>query len=203
MTPFQRCILGMLACLPAIATPPFAQDQTARVVVPDGPAGGAFVDGCYRADRPLYGPYRVRLCFGEWGSGTYALQGPQLVCEGRLNWRASGGTLDVSLWRQSCNLGRAWAAAQVTCRPRGLLSAILDDLIREMAGQNAARPRVVVPDRPTFGRLDCTYHPSVAGTPRRQFFANRVVMEPRGCTDRRVRRAKPSAPAGSGCRWAA
>jgi hypothetical protein len=179
MTRHSRRIFGMLACLIAFASPVLAQDQNARVVVPDGPSGGAFVDGCYRVDRPLYGPYRIRMCFGEWGNGTYAVQGPQLVCEGRLNWRASGGTLDVSLRRQSCNLGRAWAAAEVTCRPRGLLSAILDELIREMTGQGGGRPRVVVPGRPTVGRLNCTYYPSVAGAPTRQFFANRVLMEPR------------------------
>lgn len=30
-----------------------AQNQAARVVVPDAPQGGAFVDGCYRADYSL------------------------------------------------------------------------------------------------------------------------------------------------------
>lgn len=37
-----------------------AQAQDVRVVVPDAPSG-AFISGCYRADRPLYGPYRLVL----------------------------------------------------------------------------------------------------------------------------------------------
>jgi hypothetical protein len=179
MTGFLRLALLLVAMLLTLTFPGAAQDQSARVVVPDSPTGGAFVDGCYRVDRPLYGPYRIRMCFGDWGNGTYAVQGPQLVCEGRLNWRVSGGTVDISLRRQSCNMGRAWSAAEITCRPRGLVSAILDDLIREITGQDSARPRVVVPDRPTVGRLTCTYYPSVATAGSRQFFANRVLAEPR------------------------
>jgi hypothetical protein len=156
-----------------------AQNQAARVVVPDAPQGGAFVDGCYRADRPLYGPYRLRFCVGDWGFGTYAVQGPRLVCEGRLSWRVSGSAVTFDLRRQSCNMGRAWAAAEIACRPRSLLSAILDELIRDMVGAGAARPRVVVPDRPTVGRLACSYYPTVQGAAVREFFANRILMEPR------------------------
>jgi hypothetical protein len=175
--PFR--ILLCAAILSCVALGAAAQNQNARVVVPDGPQGGAFVDGCYRADRPLYGPYRIRLCVGDWGTGTYAVQGPRLVCEGRLGWRVSGNTVTFDLRRQSCNMGRAWAAARVTCRPRSLLSAILDELIREMVGAGSARPRVAVPDRPTVGRLVCTYFPTVEGAPVREFFANRILQEPR------------------------
>ncbi|NKX43294.1 hypothetical protein [Roseicyclus persicicus] len=179
MTRILQLLGPMLACFLMLAGPSFAQDQAARVVVPGAPPGGAYVDGCYRVDRPLYGPYRIRLCFGNRGQGTYAVQGPQLTCEGRLTWRVAGDTVNLSLRRTSCNLGRAWAAAEVTCRPRGLVSVLLDELIREITGQGSGRPRVVVPDRPTVGRLTCTYYPTVAGAPIRPFFANRILQEPR------------------------
>ncbi|MBF9058468.1 hypothetical protein HKCCSP123_04665 [Rhodobacterales bacterium HKCCSP123] len=179
MTRMLKALFAAMLFAASLAAPALAQDQGARVVVPGGPQGGAFVDGCYRVDRPLYGPYRLRLCFGNRGQGSYAVQGPQLVCEGRLGWRISGDTVSISLRRQSCNLGRAWAAAEITCRPRGLVSVLLDELIREMTGQQGGRPRVVVPDRPTVGRLTCTYLPTVAGAPSRPFFANRILQEPR------------------------
>ena len=171
--------LAILAILVFAATPPSqAQAPEPRVAVPDTP-GGALVSGCYRADRPLYGPYGLTFCLRGWGRGDYSVRGPRLVCDGRLSWRASGDTVTIELRRQSCNLGRAWAAAQVTCRPRSLLSAILDELIRDLMGRDGQSPRVVVPARPTVGRLTCTYNPTVAGNEPRQFFANRNLVEPK------------------------
>lgn len=166
---------SILAAIVLICFAAVAQAQEARVVVPDAP-GGADLAGCYRADRPLYGPHRVVMCFERGRAGTYKVRGPDLRCDGRLSWRLRNGTLDVSLRRQSCNRGLAWAAATVECRPRGLVSAILDELIRDLASQD--RTRVVVPDRPTVGRLNCTYLPTVAGAADRQFFAYRVLVRP-------------------------
>ena len=94
-----------------------------------------------------------------------------------LGWQMNDGTLEMGLRRQPCNMGRAWAGATVVCRPRGLLSSILDDLIRELVGED--RQRVVVPGRPTVGRLNCTYRSGVPGAGNRQFFANRRMVEPR------------------------
>ena len=146
------------------------------MVVPGAPSG-AVISGCYRADRPLYGPYRLVFCVNRGRLGTYEVRGTNLRCDGKLAWQMSDGNLEIGLRRQRCNMGRAWAGATVVCRPRGLVSVILDDLIRELAGQD--RQRVVVPGRPTVGRLNCTYRPGVPGYENRQIFANRLMVEPR------------------------
>lgn len=149
-----------------------AQTPEARVVVPAAP-GGAFVAGCYKADRNLYGPYRLTFCLERRGS--YAIRGGGLVCDGRLTWKASGGEVDITLRRQSCNRNLAWANATLVCRPRGLVSAILDELVRDLLEGTTKKPRVVVPDRPTVGRLTCVYYPTVPGAKTREFFARRVL----------------------------
>lgn len=169
---------ALLACLVLGVSAPVSKAQEARVVIPDAP-GGAFISGCYRADRQLYGPYRLVFCVERNRRGTYSVQGPKLRCEGRLTWRSNDRAINISLRRQSCNMGMAWAAARIECRPRSLLSVILDELIRDLGREPGDRARVVVPDRPTVGRLTCTYMPTVAGTRDRQFFANRSVIEPR------------------------
>ncbi|MBS0124491.1 hypothetical protein [Thetidibacter halocola] len=155
-----------------------ADAQDARVVVPDAPKG-ALISGCYRADRPLYGPYQLTFCVNRGRRGTYSVRGPQLACEGRLGWALANGMIVLELRRQSCNNNRAWAAAEIRCKPRGLLSVILDDLIRDLTRGGGDRGRVVVPDRPTIGRLTCTYYPTVPGIGNRQFLANRSLVEPR------------------------
>lgn len=155
-----------------------AKAQDARVVVPDAPKG-AVISGCYRADRPLYGPYKLTFCVERGRRGGYSVQGPNLTCNGRLGWAMEKDVIVVDLRRQSCNNNRAWAAAEIRCKPRGLLSVILDELIRDLTRGGGDRGRVVVPDRPTIGRLNCTYYPTVAGIGNRQFFANRSLVEPR------------------------
>ena len=169
---------ALLACLILGLTVPSLEAQEARVVVPDAP-GGAFVSGCYRADRQLYGPYKLVFCVERNRRGTYSVQGPRLRCEGRLSWRSNDRAININLRRQTCNMGMAWAAARIECRPRSLLSVILDELLRDLGRDAGDRTRVVVPDRPTVGRLNCTYMPTVPGTKDRQFFANRSVFEPR------------------------
>lgn len=149
-----------------------AQTPEARVVVPDAP-GGAFVAGCYKADRTLYGPHWLTFCLER--RGTYTVRGGGLVCDGRVNWNVSRGEVSITLRRQSCNRNLAWAEADIVCRPRGLVSALLDELLRELLGGKSNKPRVVVPDRPTIGKLSCTYYPTVAGAGTREFFARRVL----------------------------
>jgi hypothetical protein len=65
----------------------------------------------------------------------------------------------------------AWAAATITCRPRGLIDLILSEIFKNQ-GQN--NERVLVPDRPQVGSLRCTYRPSVPGTPNATFVARRM-----------------------------
>lgn len=152
--------------------------QYARVVVPDAPKG-ALISGCYRADRPLFGPYQLTFCIDPGRRGGYSVRGPQLSCDGRLGWTLADDTIVLGLRRQSCNNHRAWAAAKIQCKPRGLLSVILDELIRDLTRGGGDKGRVVVPDRPTIGRLTCTYYPTVPGVAPRNFRASRSLVEPR------------------------
>lgn len=129
--------------------------QEPRVVVPDHPAGVA-VNGCFRANRTLFGPYRLTFCLER--RGTYEVRGGGLNCNGQLNWRASGRDILIDLRRASCGGRRAWEAATIECRSGGLLGQI--------AGQLRGVPRLAT--------LHCTYFPSVRGVSRRTFSASRV-----------------------------
>ena len=144
------------------------QDNSARVVVPDVP-GGALVSGCYRADRNLYGPYRLTFCLQR--KGIYAVRGDGLRCDGRLTWKTKGRDVSIALRRQSCNRNLAWAEASIICRPRNALDLLLDELLGQLNQSGDAR--VVVPDNPTVGKLTCTYRPTVAGNRNAVFFAIR------------------------------
>ena len=144
------------------------QDNSARVVVPDVP-GGALVSGCYKADRNLYGPYRLTFCLQR--KGIYAVRGDGLRCDGRLTWKTKGRDVAIALRRQSCNRNLAWAEASIICRPRNALDLLLDELLGQLNRSGDAR--VVVPDNPTVGKLTCTYRPTVAGNRNAVFFAIR------------------------------
>ena len=149
----------------SVSAPLMAQDIDTLVLVPDGPSGGALVSGCYRADRDLYGPFRLTMCLRR--NGTYMVRGGGIRCDGQLTWRASGRDITINLLRQSCNGGQAWARARVECRGSGLLRGILDQIF----GRNQ---RVVVPDTPAVRRLTCTYFPTVRGERNERFNANRT-----------------------------
>ena len=144
------------------------QDNSARVVVPDVP-GGALVSGCYRADRNLYGPYRLTFCLQR--KGIYAVRGDGLRCDGRLTWKTKGRDVRIALRRQSCNRNLAWAEASIICRPRNALDLLLDELLGQL--NRSGDMQVVVPDHPSVGRLRCTYYPTVAGNRAIAFFAIR------------------------------
>ena len=145
-----------------------AQDASTMVLVPDAPGGGALVAGCYQADRALYGANRFSFCLERRGSYSVRAQGAR--CEGRLGWRVSGRDVTIDLRRQSCSGGMAWAAATITCRPRGLIDLILSEIFK---GQGQGSERVLVPDRPQVGSLRCTYRPTVPGAPNMTFVARR------------------------------
>ena len=144
------------------------QDNSARVVVPDVP-GGALVSGCYKADRNLYGPYRLTFCLQR--KGIYAVRGDGLRCDGRLTWKTKGRDVRIALRRQSCNRNLAWAEASIICRPRDALDLLLDELLGHL--NRSGDMQVVVPDHPSVGRLRCTYYPTVAGNRAIAFFAIR------------------------------
>lgn len=166
-----RMALAAIAAAFLAASGAVAQSEgpQARVIVPDVP-GGAEVGGCYRADRDLYGPYRLTMCLDN--KGTYSVRGDGIKCDGRMAWKTKGRDVHMTLKRQSCNRGVAWAEARVVCRPRSALDVILSELF----GQNRKDPqgRVIVPDAPKVKSFRCTYYPTVTGKSTRSFVANRI-----------------------------
>lgn len=163
-----RSVALVSGLLLALAGTAVAQDVDTRVLVPDAPGGSALISGCYTADRNLYGSNRLTFCLER--QGRYAVRGPNVRCDGRLNWRVSGRDAHIELRRQSCNGGVAWAAATITCRPQGLLDKILTQILRNQQKQNG---RVLVPEVPRVGSLRCTYHPTVPGNADQTFVAKR------------------------------
>lgn len=146
-------------CLALIASAS-AQDMDTRVIVPESPGGANFA-GCYRADRDLYGPHRLTMCFER--PGTYTIRGGAR-CDGSLSWRVSGRDINIDLRRTSCRGGVAWERASVTCRGTGgLIGAVVRD----------ALSRVLTSNLPRLRALDCTYRPTVRGERNETFRANR------------------------------
>jgi hypothetical protein len=147
------------ALLVSLSIPSSAQVDT-RVIVPESP-GGANFGGCYRADRDLFGPYRLTMCFER--GGTYTIRGGAR-CDGQLSWRVSGRDITVELRRASCRRGVAWERATATCRPTGgLMGAVVRD----------ALSRVITSNLPRVRTLDCIYRPTVRGHRNTEFRANR------------------------------
>jgi hypothetical protein len=153
----------ILLALSAVAVPVHAQDIDTFVIVPDSPSG-ALVAGCYRADRNLFGPYRLTMCLER--RGTYSIRGGGIRCDGRLTWSASGRDIFINIDRQSCNRGVAWEAATVECRGQSVVRDFLDQIFR-------SNSRVIVPDLPQINVLACTYFPSVRGERPAAFNARR------------------------------
>ena len=146
--------LFILVCLmsgPVMAQEPF-------VLVPDQPGGGGVaVNGCFRADRDLFGPYRLTFCLER--RGTYQIRGGGVRCDGRLDFDVRRRDIFIDLHRTSCGNGVAWEAAAIDCSPIGGVG---------VGG------RVIVPDVPVLSSLRCTYHPTVRGVSSRTFNAHRI-----------------------------
>jgi len=147
--------LLVLTCLALFLLAQQSLAQETRVIVPDHP-NGIPVNGCFRANQNLFGPYRLTFCLDR--RGTYQVRGGGVSCDGRLTWRVSGRDILVDLQRTSCGRGRAWEAASMECRQvGGVLGALAGRLL----------------DIPVLSSLRCTYHPTVAGVGPRTFTATR------------------------------
>jgi hypothetical protein len=162
MRPFIRLSLALLSALVfglAGATLAAAQDANTRVIVPEAP-GGALVAGCYRPTGNIYGSYRFEFCLER--RGTYKVTGRGANCNGRLDWSVSKAGIAVQLQRASCGNGQAWTGDSMTCRPNGILGAILGKVLRP-------------DDKVVLGGLRCDYRP-VRGSGERpiNFVARRV-----------------------------
>lgn len=125
------------------------------VIVPDHP-NGVPVNGCFRANQTLFGPYRLTFCLER--RGIYQVRGGGVSCDGRHTWSVSGRNINIDLQRSSCGQGRAWEAARIECRSAGLLGQIVGRLL----------------DAPRLSALRCTYFPSVRGVTSRSFTASRI-----------------------------
>lgn len=154
---FKR-LLSVAVVFAACSVPSVAQEGIApMVMVPDHP-GGVSVNGCFRANETLFGPYRLTFCFDR--RGTFQVRGGGAQCDGRMTWRTSGRDIFMDLSRTPCGRRQAWEAASVECRPFGNLLGNIG--------------RVVAGERPRLRTLRCTYHPSVRGVSRRTFTATRT-----------------------------
>jgi len=146
--------VALLSAVMMIGTPIPAQETF--VVVPDHP-GGVAVNGCFRANQNLFGPYRLTFCLER--RGTYQVRGGGLNCDGRLQWSTSGRDIFIDLERSSCGRGRAWEAAHMDCRHTG-------NIFTQIIGRAAGIP--------VLQTLRCNYFPSVPGVGRRTFTATRI-----------------------------
>ena len=83
MRRFMKSVLGGVLMLAALQSPmPMAQDSAPMVMVPDHPTGVP-VNGCFRANQNLFGPYRLTFCLDR--RGTYQIRGGGVRCDGRLD----------------------------------------------------------------------------------------------------------------------
>lgn len=146
--------VALLSAVMMIGTPIPAQEPF--VVVPEHP-GGVAVNGCFRANQNLFGPYRLTFCLER--RGTYNVRGGGLNCDGRLHWSTSGRDIFIDLERSSCGRGRAWEAAHMDCRHTG-------NIFTQIVGRAAGIP--------VLQTLRCNYFPSVPGVGRRTFTATRM-----------------------------
>ena len=160
---FASLILAFGA-VPAI--PAIAQDMNATIIVPDAPGGARFT-GCYNVAQRLYGPYRMTFCLEQRGS--YTVTGGGVTCNGRLNWSASGRTIEVDLSRTSCGNGVAWTADSMSCQGTGLFPG---SGAGSIIGNAVAK--VIAPNMPTINGLSCTYYPNARGEQRTQITARRM-----------------------------
>lgn len=117
-----RSVALVLSMFMASASLAVAQNENARVVVPDAPGGSANVAGCYRTIGVIYGKYKMDFCLKR--RGTYHVVGRNLDCAGRLDWDTKGPGIDIRLRRASCGNGKAWSADTAWCRPNLLLGII-------------------------------------------------------------------------------
>jgi hypothetical protein len=136
-----------------------AQNVSPQVAVPDRGNGG--IQGCYRIQGQIYGPYRVTFCLGSGQDRSYRVRGGGLDCRGGLRWsRLGNGRIQIDLQRSSCGNDTAWSADTLICRPVG-------------SGGSGASAQVAVPDDGGADSLRCRYIPAARGYKETTVIANR------------------------------
>jgi hypothetical protein len=148
-----------------------------NIAVPDRPQPNQGLNGCYRLDSRIYGPYRVSFCLQNRNS-SYEVQGGGLNCEAGLTWfpTRNGATIQLNRAR-SCGRGMSWTADTIECRVAGRpgFPGWGNPWGQQGPRNNQMQPNIAVPENPGAVRsLNCTYYPAVRGYPPRQVTAVRV-----------------------------
>lgn len=149
-------MICLAAALSSSAASVSAQNGNSRVPQPSPAA--AHIDGCWSADRHLYGPYQLTFCPSGGGGGHYTVSGDGLHCSATLTWFQIGGYYQFAMRRAHCGRQTDWTADTFSC------------LLTPERG--AGSGRVAVPS-PGYGQLKCNYRPAVWTHPATKFSAYR------------------------------
>ena len=140
-----------------------------KIAVPSPGAKG--IEGCWSADRDLYGPYQLSFCLDRFG-GSYRVTGGGLNCRAELTWWKSWKGYRFAMERAECGRGTDWTADSFTCEVK--YDPVYDNRTSEDEGGLEAKIAVPSPSPdPTLAKLDCRYKPSVFGYPAKRFAAYR------------------------------
>ncbi len=155
----------VIAC--ATAAPTLAYDFKPQVAVP---TASNDINGCWTADRSLYGAYQLSFCL-DHGAGSYYVTGGGLHCQADVSWRKAWlGGYKFVMDRSSCGNGTDWSGDTFKCSLErsafGVSAPAGDDY--------AVAPKVAVPTQGPAGyALSCSYRPAVAGWGWQSFKAYR------------------------------
>jgi hypothetical protein len=172
MLTFSKVLAGTAFAVAALAAgASLAQSARPKIAVPEVavPDRGHGLDGCYRVDRPLYGPYRMTFCLDN-RDGSYRVTGGGLDCRGDLDASRSGfRRVDIELNRTRCGRGMSWTADNLSCQVSG---PVFD--LPGLPRRNGVSPKIAVPDFPDVRQLRCTYDPAVRGYRTIQVTARKI-----------------------------
>jgi hypothetical protein len=138
-----------------------------RIAVPSPGVTG--LNGCWLADRDLYGPYQLSFCLDRFG-GSYRVTGGGLDCRADLTWRKSWNGYRFTMQRATCGNGTDWTADSFSCEVRAT------PVVHGAPSDEGLEPKIAVPSprpEPAAAKLDCRYKPAVFGYPSRRFAAYR------------------------------
>lgn len=157
MLNLSKTLAGTALAAAVLASAGASAQPQPRVAVPEiaVPDRGSGLDGCYRVDRPLYGPYRMSFCL-DGRDGTYRVTGGGLDCRGDLDARRKGySRVDIDLSRTRCGHGMSWTADNLSCQVSLPVFALPG---------KGPQPKIAVPDSsgPVL-QLRCSYDPAVRG----------------------------------------
>jgi hypothetical protein len=128
-----------------------AQGVTPQIAVPDN--GGTGIEGCYRVEGTIYGPYRLAFCLQN--RSNYTVKGGGLDCKGGLDWYHQGkGRVEIDLYKSKCGSGQAWTGDSLTCKVPDWKPITIK------LGYN--KIKVPAPVK-KYSTLSCTYNPIGGG----------------------------------------